>query len=178
MDKREELISIATELFSERGFESTPLSLICDKANVSKGLISHHFKSKNGLLREIFLKTTTTIIEINNVDKSRSTAKEQLRELLESFFLQLESDKMHFQFNLNIIAHPYTRAILSDLIKERSELILESVQKIFTQIDPETSLIMSHMLIAELDGISLNYLAIYEDFPLHEIKTLFIKKYI
>ncbi len=177
MDKREELISIATKLFSERGFENTPLSLICEKANVSKGLISHHFKSKNGLLREIFIKTTTTIIEINNLDKSRSTAKEQLRELLESFFLQLESDKMLFQFNLNIIAHPYTRAILSDLIKERSELILESVQKIFTQIDPETSIIMSHMLIAELDGISLNYLAIYEDFPLHEIKTLFIKKY-
>lgn len=29
---------------------------------------------------------------------------------------------------------------------------------------------MSHMFIAELDGISLNYLGIYEDFPLEQIK--------
>jgi len=65
MNKREELIKIAIKLFSEKGFENTPLSVVCEAANVSKGLISHHFKSKNGLLREIFRKTTHLIIEIN-----------------------------------------------------------------------------------------------------------------
>ena len=47
MGKRDQLIEIATKLFSERGFENTPLSVICETANVSKGLIFHHFKSKN-----------------------------------------------------------------------------------------------------------------------------------
>lgn len=66
MDKKTQIIEVATQLFSERGFENTPLSLICETAKVSKGLIFHHFKSKNHLLREIFSKTTTTIVEINN----------------------------------------------------------------------------------------------------------------
>lgn len=177
MDKREQLIEIATKLFSERGFENTPLSLICETANVSKGLISHHFKSKNGLLREIFSRTTQLIVDINNTDKINSSPQEQLKELLESFFSQLATDKLLFQFNLSMIVQPNTREILSDLIKERSSFILEATQSIFDKIDSKNSRIKSYMFIAELDGIALNYLANYEAFPLAQIKTLIIKKY-
>jgi AcrR family transcriptional regulator len=177
MDKREQLIEIATKLFSERGFENTPLSVVCEKANVSKGLILHHFKSKNGLLREIFLRTTKLIVEINNIDKTNQSPQKQLVELLESFFLQLEADKMFFQFNLNMIVQPNTREVLKDLIKERSTFILEATKSIYDKIDASDSLVKSHMFIAELDGIALNYLGIYEDFPLKQIKELIIKKY-
>ncbi len=177
MDNREQLIEIATKLFSERGFENTPLSLVCETANVSKGLISHHFKSKNGLLREIFLRTTKLIVEINAIDKTNQSPQKQLVELLESFFLQLEADKLFFQFNMNVIIQPNSRAILNDLIKERSTFILEATKSIFDKIDANDSLVMSHMFIAELDGIALNYLGIYEDFPLKQIKELIIKKY-
>ena len=177
MDKREQLIEIATKLFSERGFENTPLSVVCETANVSKGLISHHFKSKNGLLREIFLRTTKLIVEINNIDKINQSPQEQILELLEAFFLQLEADKLFFQFNLNVIVQPTTREVLNDLIKARSSFILEATKSIFDKIDAENSLVKSHLFIAELDGIALNYLGIYEDFPLEQIKQHLILKY-
>ena len=177
MDKREQLIQIATKLFSERGFENTPLSAVCETANVSKGLISHHFKSKNGLLREIFMKTTKLIVEINSNDNEHLSPQAQLTELLESFFFQLEADKLFFQFNMNVIVQPSTREVLNDLIKERSSFILEATKTIFEKIDPSNSLVESHLFIAELDGIALSYLAIYEDFPLKKIKEHIIKKY-
>lgn len=178
MDKRDQLIEIATELFSKRGFENTPLSLVCETANVSKGLISHHFKSKNGLLREIFTRTTKLIVEINTSNKKNLSPREQLVELLESFFLRLEADKLFFQFNLNVIVQPNTRKVLNDLIKERSSFILNATKTIFDKIDAKNALIKSHMFIAELDGIALSYLGIYEDFPLKQIKKHIIKKYI
>ena len=177
MDKKEQLIEIATKLFSERGYENTSLSAVCEAANVSKGLISHHFKSKNGLLREIFLRTTKLIVDINTTGKTNQSPQEQIVELLESFFLQLEADKLFFQFNLNMIVQPNTREVLNDLIKERSSFILEATKGIFDKIDTANSLVKSHMFIAELDGIALNYLGIYEDFPLNQIKELIIKKY-
>ena len=173
MDKREELLQIATRLFSERGFEN----MVCEAANVSKGLISHHFKSKNGMLREIFSKTTEMIIEMNELDSSKRTAQERLLQLLESFFTQIETDKMLFQFNLNMIVQPKTKEVLSDLIKERSDFILKSTQSIFKEIDPENYVVMSYLFIAELDGIAISYLGIFDDYPLKEIKEHFIKKY-
>lgn len=177
MDKREQLIDIATKLFSERGYENTPLSVVCEKANVSKGLISHHFKSKDGLLREIFLKTTELIVEINAVDKTNKTPNDQLVELLESFFTQLEVDKMFFQFSLNTMLQPRTREVLKDLISERATFILKSVTSIFNKLDKTKANILSYMFIAELDGIAINYLAGEIDFPLSEIKQHLLEKY-
>lgn len=144
---------------------------------MSKGLISYHFKSKNGLLREIFLRTTNLIVEINRTDKSNASPKEQLNELLVSFLTQLEADKLFFQFNLNIIVHPNTREVLADLIKERSAFILKKTQRLFDEIDANNSILLSHIFIAELDGIALNYLGICEDFPLQQIKAYIINKY-
>ncbi|WP_068472468.1 TetR/AcrR family transcriptional regulator [Saccharicrinis aurantiacus] len=177
MDKREQLIDIATKLFSERGYENTPLSVVCETANVSKGLISHHFKSKDGLLREIFQKTTEMIVEINAVDKQNKTPNEQLVELLESFFSQLESDRMFFQFSLNTMLQPRTREVLKDLISERATFILKSVTSIFSKLDKENANVLSYMFIAELDGIAINYLAGDIDFPLLEMKQHLLEKY-
>ncbi|TRX72687.1 TetR/AcrR family transcriptional regulator [Carboxylicivirga sp. M1479] len=177
MDKREQLIDIATKLFSERGYENTPLSVVCEKANVSKGLISHHFKSKDGLLREIFLKTTQLIVEINAVDTKNKTPNEQLVDLLESFFIQLEVDKMFFQFSLNTMLQPRTREVLKDLISERATFILKSVTSIFNKLDKAKANVLSYMFIAELDGVAINYLAGDIDFPLSDIKQHLIEKY-
>ncbi len=177
MDKRDQLIEIAAKLFSERGFENTPLSLICETANVSKGLISHHFKSKDGLLREIFLKTTRSIVEMNTMDASNMDAVKRLEVLLEAFFSQLKTDKFFFQFNLNMMVQPNTREILKDLIKERSAFILEATRAIFDEIDAANSTIKSYAFIAELDGIAIHYLGVFDAYPLEEMKTYMIKKY-
>ncbi len=178
MDKKAQIIEIATRLFAERGFENTPLSLICEEAKVSKGLIFHHFKSKNELLRAIFSKTTELIREINQSSKPDAQPRERLLELIDSFFTGLEADKMFVQLNLNIILQPSTRAVLKDLIHERSAFILHSAQQIFEAIDPTEALVKSYLFIAELDGIALSYLCIYEDFPLTEIKQKIIDRYV
>lgn len=177
MNKRNKLIEIATKLFSEKGFENTSLSEICETAKVSKGLISHHFKSKNGLLKEIFKKTTDQIVEMNTADAEDVSPDVQLKTLLESFFAQLESDRLYFQFNLNVIVQPNTRKILDDLIKERSEFILQSTKRIFHKINPKESTLLSYLFIAELDGIALNYLGIFDDYPLEQVKKRIIQKY-
>ncbi len=177
MDKREQILVVASNLFSKNGYENTPLSLVCEKANVSKGLIFHHFKSKDVLLREIFKQTTDLILEINSKNQSSLSPQERIRALLESYSSQLEDEKDRFKFNLNLILQPNTKAILGDLISIRADAILKSVKSIFDEIDPENSLEMSHVLIAEMDGIALHYLSIYEHFPLKSIMRSLIKKY-
>ena len=177
MNKKADIIAIATALFSERGFENTPLSMICERAKVSKGLIFHYFKSKDALLREIFRATTKLIIEINEFKTENQPPKERLVELLGSFFEQLKLDKLFVQLNLNLILQPKTRAVLRDLIEERSTFILNSVKKIFEEINPEKASVRSYLLIAELDGIALNYLSIFEEYPLEEIQNHLIQKY-
>ncbi len=182
IDKKEQILEAATRLFSERGFENTPISLICETVGVSKGLVFHHFKSKNELLRAIFSSTTKKIIELNEnhaheQSAHEQSAHEQLLDLVENFFVQLKSDKMFFQLNLTMIVQPNTREILNDLIKERASFIMNSVQNIFNEINPENSNLLSYTFIAELDGIALNYLSVFDDYPLDILKEGLLKKY-
>ena len=47
------ILTAAEEVFLERGFGDTPLSLIAKKAGVTKSLIHHHFESKEKLWDEV-----------------------------------------------------------------------------------------------------------------------------
>jgi AcrR family transcriptional regulator len=48
------LVTAATRLFAEQGFESTSVQQIVDAAGVTKGAMYHYFDSKDDLLYEIY----------------------------------------------------------------------------------------------------------------------------
>jgi AcrR family transcriptional regulator len=175
--KKDLVMATATRLFAERGFENTSVDMICEAAGVSKGLVYHHFKNKNQLLREIFSEATRKMIEINDQSKAVSNPNAQLVALIEQLFDQLKTDKSFFQLNLNIMLQPSTRSILNDLIKERSTHLFNSVKGIFKEIDSENTEVLSYIFIAELDGIALDYLTVFENYPIEKVKQHLIKKY-
>lgn len=177
MDKKAIIIETATELFSERGYENTSIAAITEKAEVSKGLVAHHFKSKDGLLREIYSQSTALIKKMNTEKSEQLEPAERLIHVLESFFDQLVVNKLAFQFDLNVMTQPTTRGLLADLIEKRSEIILQETQTIFKGLNVEDEESMSYLFIAELDGIAMSYLCSRNSYPLAKVKEYIIKKY-
>ena len=51
--RREELLSIAAELFAERGLRATTVRDIADAAGILSGRLYHHFASKEAIVDEI-----------------------------------------------------------------------------------------------------------------------------
>ena len=175
-DKRSRVLEVATQLFAEQGFDKTSVAHICELAQVSKGLVYHHFKSKDDILVEIFSATTQKMVEMNET-KSQAPPRDQLVQLIETLFSQLKNDKLFYQLNLNLMFQPGTRALLDSQIKERAALLFGSVKSIFDQIDPVQSNKLSFIFIAEVDGVALDYLSVFEEYPLDEIKDHLIQKY-
>jgi AcrR family transcriptional regulator len=54
---RENLVSVATGLFADRGFEGTSIEAVLDAAGVSRGSLYHHFSSKEALFEAVFQAT-------------------------------------------------------------------------------------------------------------------------
>lgn len=177
MDKKELIIEVATKLFAKHGFEKTPISAICKMANVSNGLVFHHFKNKNELLREIFKKTTNIVVELNHRNREITSPRERLIELIEGAFKQMVDDKLYFRLYLNVMLQPTTREILNDLIKERSAILLKYSEEVFNKVSEEDSKILSYMFVSDLDGIAINYLYSFDDYPLDLVKEQFLKRY-
>lgn len=175
--KKDKVIEVATVLFAENGFENTSMANICIEANVSKGLIYHHFKSKEAILIEIFTQTTNQMIEMNENSKPSKDPKKQLLQLIDSVFSQMEKEKHLFKFNLNMMFNPTTNKILEEQIKLRASILFNSVKGIFNQLSIKKSEILSYIFIAEIDGIALSYLSSYNNYPLKKMKKELIKKY-
>jgi len=167
----------ATTLFAAKGFENTSLAMVCAEAKVSKGLIFHHFQSKNDLLRQIFSQTTDRIVNLNKAEEGTQSPKSQLLGLIDRFFNQLASDKLFFQLNLNIMLQPATREVLKDLIEERSSFLLSSAMGLFKKLFPKNFESKAYLFIAELDGIALNYLCIFKQYPLDDIRAELLNTY-
>lgn len=183
MDKKQLTIHAAIELFAIQGYENTSISAICAYAKVSKGLVFHHFKNKDELLREVFIRMAQIINEVGDsvrIVNEGVTAKERLINLLEHIFISMASaeHKRYYQFDYQVKCQPSTRLILDDLLEERYDLMMASFESILCDIPSANQTVDGHMLIAEIDGIALNYLFAKDDYPLDAIKERFIKKYI
>lgn len=80
------IINVSIQLFSKKGFDKTSMQDIANTANISKGAIYHHFKSKQEILNTVKKRQSDNIkYEIHNwlSDISSSSAKEKLTSILE-----------------------------------------------------------------------------------------------
>ncbi|MCG9731899.1 TetR/AcrR family transcriptional regulator [Shewanella sp. Isolate13] len=178
MSKKQKIIEIATRLFSEHGFENTPVSLICDTAEVSKGAVFHYFKNKNDILREVFIHITTVIEEHDKCNEYLGSKTDPLEATINSIFdgMTVVEHRKMYQFNFSVMVHPTTRAIVVDLIEARYQGLQTSTEEVFRTQGELNPSVITKMFIAEIDGIAMNYL-LNDDFPIEEIKQEFIKKY-
>lgn len=176
MNKKDKVLKCALQLFANQGFEKTSMANICEAANVSKGLVYHHFKSKNDILIAIFNDSSEQMKALNESFFS-APPRENLVLLIDSVFNYLKEEKLMFQLNLNITFQPSTRAILADQIKKRSEMLYNYVKRIFDEIATEQSEILSYMFLAEIDGIALDYLSVYENYPIDKLTNHLKNKY-
>jgi AcrR family transcriptional regulator len=86
LERRQEIIDTARELFVENGFGETQVSDISKKINVAQGLVYHYFKSKTEMLYAVIdeiadehLRTVETVLS-----EAGGTALERLNIFLNS----------------------------------------------------------------------------------------------
>jgi AcrR family transcriptional regulator len=60
---QERILKTAVRLFADRGYEVTSIRTIAARANVNQAAINYHFKSKDGLYREVLRRALRALTE-------------------------------------------------------------------------------------------------------------------
>lgn len=76
---RQDIFETAIELFDKRGYEKVSINDICKKAGVSTGAFYHHFKSKDQILLEEFMKVDDFYQELVKEIASMDDSQEKIR---------------------------------------------------------------------------------------------------
>lgn len=81
------ILEAAAELFTARGFESTTLQAVGDRAGVAKGLVAHHFGSKHGLLDAVIADFyERQRVELQRMLPAEGTRRERVQGFVSSYF--------------------------------------------------------------------------------------------
>ena len=181
-NRREQILDIATRLFSRRGFQGTTTRQIAESSGVTEALIFRHFPSKESLYWAVIerkMEATGARERIQERLKAGGTDMEVLSaiaaEILERrakdqtlsrllLYSALENHRLSHRFFRNYVAEYYE--VLADYIRRR---IAEGR---FRPLDPLLAargffgMVIYHSWIQELYGGKR-----YQDFPVQQVST-------
>ncbi len=90
---RDRILDAATALFSERGYDETKVSDICERADVAYGTFFNHFPEKRSLLRTLADGSVERVAErLEELAKAPGSIEDHLIQLFEGGAQQFEAE--------------------------------------------------------------------------------------
>ena len=126
MNKKEEILKIASKEFAKYGYRGVSLEKIAKKADISKAAIYYHFKNKNELFEEVIMPKLKKLIDevyLCNFDDPRKELKCYICAFSKTF-------KKHPCF-ASLLAHEFVdggRDLNDEIIKNLSKVFKRLVQ--------------------------------------------------
>jgi AcrR family transcriptional regulator len=116
---RDRILATAARLFSEHGYENTPLSHVAREAHVSKALVLWHFDSKEKLFRAALGRTLEPYF-IDVDDLSGLSEGAQIERLIELFYEFVRDNAYSVRFFFGLIVTGERRP--NDVVERVNEL--------------------------------------------------------
>ena len=176
--KRSLIKRTALELFATEGYYSTSVSMIATKAGISKGLMYNYYKSKEGLLREIFQDGIKRITDLIEPDANGVLTKEAFRYLIEETFRTIAENRIFWSLYFSVIPQPGVMKIVRKEISKIYKYLYNILGTYFVSMgyqDPESEAMLFGSM---LDGISINYVLNPDFYPLEKVKKKLIDIYL
>lgn len=174
---KENILTVALELFAQNGYQGTSIALIAKKARISKGLMYNYFKSKEKLLDEIVLEGFNIIMEMDyGLGKSGEPA-DKLKSLIDETLNNIANNLHYWQLFTALLVQPRVQKKFEKKIHQIRDFYVSSMAEIFRELDSSNPELDSFLLGTHFDGLALNFIAAPIDFPMEQIKIALYERY-
>ena len=129
-ETRKKILEVSKDLFLEKGFDNTSIQDIIDGlGGLTKGVIYHHFKSKDEILQSIISENNQ---EILNYNWRGDTALEKIQNSLMDAFSNLEQQRLVYSVSImlrspRLLGEQYL-SLFSDFLPGIREKVFEGVK--------------------------------------------------
>lgn len=172
MTKKEKITHAALSLFAKHGYTETSVSKIAKEAGVSKGLTYNHFKNKEDLLKSVVIETlgemTRSLVHLD---------KPNIKHLLQVYFQLLKSKKDLIRLCMLLVIHPETPQVVKDMLGEQQVELLQVFAHLLKKLTDESNDIEARILLATLDGITLEYITAENEEVLDRMEAYLMDRY-
>ena len=166
-DRRQELIAAGIACLGKGGMSAFTIDQICRQAGVSRGLINHHFDSKDDLLNCIYADMTDHLLE----DYDCSDARQLLASIIETSFDDKSFNRSNLRAWLSIWGQVASNVTLNDLHRQRYGAYKARIKTALLDISSTNAGLfdvdsVARQFIALIDGLWLEYCLHSTDYSL------------
>ncbi len=169
--RKRELIDAGIQCLGQGGISAFTIDNICRAAQVSRGLVNHHFRTKEDLLLQIYAAMTAHLVDAFPSD----VADDVLRHVIDSNFDAATFRRSNLRAWLTvwgeIATNPDLRALHEQRYQGYKSRIASALDSISRRdaagIDADS---LARQLIAMIDGLWLEYCLHAEDFTLEDAR--------
>ena len=170
--RRSELIDAGIACLGRGGMSAFTIDQICKQAGVSRGLINHHFDSKEELLVSIYAQMTEYLVR----DHAAATPEQHIARLIDGSFDAASFNKSNLRAWLAIWGQVATHAGLKALHQQRYQKYRLQLVDALTAISAAAKLAIdadsvARQLIALIDGLWLEYCLHSDGFSLDDARA-------
>jgi len=159
--RKKQIIDSAIASIAAYGYVKTTLNQIANEANISKGVITYYFKSKDSLLLAVLNKILKSIKEyIEDRVRNAETPIEKLKEYIFASFDHMIENRRYYEAQVELWSNlEYKKKVNEKLciecINTVSRLIKEATRDIDSgKIDHET---IASLIQATIDGTMIQW---------------------
>lgn len=175
MNKKEQIVLKAIELFANEGYEGTSIQRLAVESGVAQGLLYRHFKNKEALLLHLVQMGVEQIVEtLQPYHNDALSFREAFEEHIGLCCGYLKTHALLWKVLHSIRQNGVLMESLG-LGGGIRELIAPIVNKL-KQEDRKDAEIMGWWVVSLVDGVTAMYLLHPDSFPLSHMESFLIKK--
>jgi len=175
--KRRKILDAAIECFATTGYHAVSISYLAKHAGISKGLMYNYFSSKEELLKSIFNEVMTEMLKLFDQDKPGDIDREILLKYFNNLFDHLKTNLLLWKMYMAIFSQPAVQQILAEEILTASKQPLDMMERYFKKQGYKTPALEVAFLSTLISGVTYEYIADPENYPLEQIKKRILGLY-
>lgn len=169
--RKQDLIDAGIACLGQGGISAFTVDRICREAKVSRGLINHHFKTKEDLLVSIYAEMTAHLV----APSGPRAAREQLHGIIDTSFDATSFNTSNLRAWLAIWAEVGNNDALNALHRQRYRSYTARISAALREVATERGLVVdvvgiARQMVALIDGLWLEYCLHSEGFSLDDAK--------
>lgn len=168
----------ALELFSSKGFHSTSISEVAQKAEMSKGLMYSYYDSKEDLLKAIVMSLVDESYSFAAALEKLATPREKIKATIEYSFEAMEKRPEEVRMLMMLTMHGDSMGEVSKFAEGGTRELIRFYVVILSEAGVKDPELETYLLVSALDGLGVHYLYFGKDreYPWKAIKKKFIEK--
>ena len=156
-DRNRQLVSVAREVFAQRGFAGTSVDEIAERAGVSKPVIYDHFRSKDGLLAAVLTSLGLELgAKIAEAARDAATPRDALAQGLHAYFDFVGPDAHAWSLMLTEVATSTVEAAraLEEIRETQATFIAAMILKEMPEPDAAQAKIFAEAVVGATERLA------------------------